>query len=323
MPADPLNAIRDPSRLAALRRLDLLDSPAEVAFDRLTNLAATILCTPIALVMLVDEERQFFKSCVGLAEPRRSKRETPLLHSFCQYVVASGKPLVVADARIHPLVSGSPAIRDLVEIAYAGAPLVTPDGYVIGSLCVVDTDPRAWREDELAILRDLAASVMTEIVLRGDTAERKRVEEALNANARQQAVIADLGQRALIGADLAALFNDAATLVAETLDVEFCEALELLPDGTALRLRAGAGWREGVVGRAIVGAGIDSQAGYTIFSDQPVIVDNLRPETRFRGSSLMRDHGVVNGITVIIRGQDQPFGVLGAHTTRQRMFTND
>jgi diguanylate cyclase (GGDEF)-like protein/PAS domain S-box-containing protein len=132
-----------------------------------------------------------------------------------------------------------------------------------------------------------------------------------------------LGQRALMGADLTGLFNDAVGLVADTLDVEFCEALELMPDGTALRLRAGAGWRADLVGHATVDAGKESQAGYTLFSNQPVVVDDLHTETRFRGPALLRDHGVVNGITVIIRGQEQPFGVLGAHTTRPRAFSND
>jgi diguanylate cyclase (GGDEF)-like protein/PAS domain S-box-containing protein len=452
VPPDLLAAIHDPARLAALRRLNLLDSPAEPAFDRLTRLAAAVLHTPIALITLIDADRQFFKSYVGLPEPWAEQRETPLVYSFCRHMVASSEPLIIRDVRAHLLARDNPAIDALQSVAYAGIPLITTDGHAIGSLCVVDTMPREWREDEIAILSDLAASVMSEIQLRSDAAarrqaeealhasehrlsliyngvsdlvflmsveaehqyrcltanaaylahtglsaeqvigrrldqivpeaelplalekyneairnttpisyegyydrpvgqiffettltpifdeqgtcthllgvvhditERKRAEEALDIRARQQAAIADLGQRALTGADLTGLFNDAVGLVAGTLDVEFCEALELMPDGTALRLRAGAGWREGLVGWATVGAGKDSYAGYTLFSNQPVVVDDLRTETRFRGPELLRDHGVVNGITVIIRGQQRPFGVLGAHTTRPRTFTND
>ena len=85
-------AITDPIRLAALRTLALLDSPAEEAFDRLTRLAAQTIQVPIALVSLVDEERQFFKSCVGLAEPWATTRQNALTYSFCQYVVASNMP---------------------------------------------------------------------------------------------------------------------------------------------------------------------------------------------------------------------------------------
>ena len=103
-----LNLIRNPDRLDALRALGLLDTPAEEAFDRLARLAARLLHTPVALVSLVDENRQFFKSCFGLPEPWASWRETPLSHSFCQHVVTSNEPLVISDARIHPPVGHQP-----------------------------------------------------------------------------------------------------------------------------------------------------------------------------------------------------------------------
>ncbi|MBI3780407.1 MAG: PAS domain S-box protein, partial [candidate division NC10 bacterium] len=148
-------------------------------------------------------------------------------------------------------------------------------------------------------------------------------EETLNVHARQQAAVAALGQRALARTDLSILMNDAVALVAHTLDVEFCKVLELLPDGTALLLRAGVGWKDGSVGSATVGAGTDSQAGYTLLSNEPVIVEDLRTEPRFSGPPLLRDHGVVSGMSVIIPGADRPFGVLGAHTTRRRTFTTD
>src|SRR5689334_1780449 len=90
-------ALRHPARLAALRQLGLLDTPASPAFDRLASLAARVLHAPIALITLVDAERQFFKSAVGLPEPWAAQRETPLLHCFCQHVVASSQPLIIAD----------------------------------------------------------------------------------------------------------------------------------------------------------------------------------------------------------------------------------
>jgi len=156
-----------------------------------------------------------------------------------------------------------------------------------------------------------------------DITERKRAEEALEVRAREQAAVATLGQRALAGTELSTLLDEAVALVARTLEVEFCKVLELLPDGTALVLRAGVGWKEGCVGSARVGAGTDSQAGYTLLSNEPVIVEDLRTETRFTGSALLRDHGVVSGMSVIIHGRESPFGVLGAHTTRRRTFTQD
>lgn len=156
-----------------------------------------------------------------------------------------------------------------------------------------------------------------------DVTKRRSVEGALQARALQQQVVADLGQFALTNPDQTDLVNRAVSDIAETLNVEFCKVLELLPDGEEMLLRAGVGWKEGLVGRAKVGAGPRSQAGYTLLSAAPVIVRDLRKETRFQGPPLLLDHGVTSGISVVIHGKDRPFGVLGAHTTRLRRFTKD
>lgn len=175
-----LSRIGDPERLAALRRTLLLDSPQEPSFDRLTELASLILDAPVSLVSLVDADRQFLKSCVGLGDPLATERETPLSHSFCKYVVATGDPLIVDDAREHPLVMDNPAIADLNVIAYAGIPLIL-DGQALGSFCVIDHEPRQWTDRQIEILRGLAASAMTEIELRVTTEELKAaVEEREN-----------------------------------------------------------------------------------------------------------------------------------------------
>ncbi|HEX5689571.1 MAG TPA: GAF domain-containing sensor histidine kinase, partial [Roseiflexaceae bacterium] len=164
--------------MSALRRTELLDSDAEEAFDRLTRLASHILRAPVALMSLVDADRQFFKSSVGLGEPWASRRETPLSHSFCQHAVVSGAPLIVEDARTHPLVHDNLAIPDLNVIAYAGVPLIDPQGHALGSLCVIDGQARQWTEAELGILKELAASVMTEIELRAATREAQQASAA-------------------------------------------------------------------------------------------------------------------------------------------------
>ncbi len=155
-----------PDRIEALGAADLLGAAADEDFDRLTRLASTVLHAPVALVSLVSHDRQYLKGCLGLPEPWASARETPLSHSFCQHVVTSNDVLIIEDARKHPLVSENLAIRDLDVVAYAGIPLVTSTGQVLGSFCVIDTVPRVWTEREILILRDLAASVMTEIELR-------------------------------------------------------------------------------------------------------------------------------------------------------------
>ncbi len=156
-----------------------------------------------------------------------------------------------------------------------------------------------------------------------DITERKQAEEQIKTRARQQEIVANLGQLALKDTDLNALMDKAVTYVAKTLGVELCKVLELLPDGKALRLTAGVGWKDGLVGQAMVGAGKDSQAGFTLLSEKPVIVEDFRKETRFAGPALLREHGVVSGMSVIIHGRTRPFGILGVHSCRQHVFTKD
>jgi hypothetical protein len=157
--------VRDAARLKDLHATGLLDSAPDEAFDRLAQLAAKLLNAPVALISLVDDERQFFKSCVGLAEPWNSARETPLSHSFCRHALGSSQPLVIEDARTHPLVRDNLAIRDLQVVAYAGIPLITPSGHVLGTLCVIDHQPRSWTSDQVETLKTLAAAVISEIEL--------------------------------------------------------------------------------------------------------------------------------------------------------------
>ena len=160
---DAAAAVKDSDRLDALRATGLLDSEVTPSFDRLARLAARVLNAPVALVSLVDADRQFFKSCLGLPEPWASRRGTPLSHSFCQHAVASREPLIVADSREHELLRDNPAIRDIGVIAYAGIPLIDAAGHALGTLCVIDSQPRHWTTDQIQLLSDLAASVVTEI----------------------------------------------------------------------------------------------------------------------------------------------------------------
>lgn len=149
-------------RLHALARYAILDTPPEPAFDRITALAARLLRVPSALVTLVDAERLWFKSCYGFSAPEAGRAE-----GFCAQTICANTSFVIPDthadpAYVHnPLVTGEPFIR-----FYAGVPLVSPDGYALGSLCVLDTTPRALSADEQATLHDLAAMVMDELTVR-------------------------------------------------------------------------------------------------------------------------------------------------------------
>ena len=119
-----------------------------------------MLNAPIALVSLIDEDRQFLKSAIGVEE-----RETPLSHSFCQHAVAQREPLIVDDAREHPLLKHNPAVEEMGSIAYAGVPLIDAAGHALGTLCVIDSRPRKWSKSQVELLNDLAASVVSDIAL--------------------------------------------------------------------------------------------------------------------------------------------------------------
>jgi PAS domain S-box-containing protein len=177
-----------------------------------------------------------------------------------------------------------------------------------------------WTEQRNVPIRDEAGNLVAIEGIARDVTERYQAEQALIAYARQQAAVAQLGQRALTDTDLFNLMDEAVILVAETLNVELSKVLELLPSGDALLLRAGVGWKEGLVGHVTVGAGTDSQAGYTLLSSEPVVVEDLRTEARFNGPPLLHEHGVVSGISVIIGSKERPYGVLGAHTSQRRTF---
>ncbi len=156
-----------------------------------------------------------------------------------------------------------------------------------------------------------------------DVTERKRAENEIRMLARLQSVVADLGERALRDAPLSQMLDDAANQVAQALGVDYCKILELLPNRDALLMRSGAGWKPGYVGHATVGLGTDSQAGYTLLSDEPVIVEDLQTEKRFAGTALLHEHEVVSGASVVIATSEGPYGVLAVHTRHHRSFTAD
>jgi diguanylate cyclase (GGDEF)-like protein len=149
----------EPTRLSTLRSLKLLDTPAEERFDRLTRLARRLFDVPIALVSLLDENRQWFKSCAGLGV-----QETARDISFCGHAIMQDDVFMIPDAladerfQDNPLVTGDPGIR-----FYAGQPLTVPNGSKLGTLCLIDTRPRELDDVERGLLRDLAHIAEQEI----------------------------------------------------------------------------------------------------------------------------------------------------------------
>ena len=155
-----------------------------------------------------------------------------------------------------------------------------------------------------------------------DVTDRQKLLRELRARAKQQEALARLGEQALTETDLQKLFDEMVSTVAELLDVEFVKILELVPGDAELLLRAGCGWREGLVGTAHELTGRASRTGgYALASGGPVIVLDLKSETRFDAPALLLEHGINSGVSVPIAGRDgRAYGVLGAHTARRRRF---
>ncbi|MEX2643884.1 MAG: HWE histidine kinase domain-containing protein [Acetobacterales bacterium] len=183
------------------------------------------------------------------------------------------------------------------------------------------TDAEYWVEARGTVEADPGGSaVMTGIC--HDITKRKHAEMELAARLAQQQTIAELGRFALETDDLQRLFNRACGQLAHVLEADCTKVLELTADRDELLLRAGVGWRDGLVGCGTVGTERDSQAGYTLLSEVPVVVSDLARETRFSGPQLLFDHGVVSGMSTVIAGSDgTPYGVLGVHTRRHREFS--
>lgn len=152
---------------------------ADPSFDRYARMVRRALGVPVALVSIVEENRQVFTGAEGLPEPYQASRETPLSHSFCQYVARDEKPLVIEDAREHPVLRTNLAIEDLNVVAYAGWPVTDHTGRTIGSLCAIDSSPRTWSAAELETLEDMAAACSAELAER----ERRRSADARAATA--------------------------------------------------------------------------------------------------------------------------------------------
>lgn len=161
------------ARIEALRQYEILDTDPEESFNDLTRLAAYICHTPIALITLVDENRQWFKAEVGLGV-----KETTRDVSFCAHAILQDGPCIVRDAldderfRSNPLVTSSPYIR-----FYAGAPLMSPEGFKIGTLCVIDRVPRELTPQQIAALRILGNQVITQLDLRREINSLQRALE--------------------------------------------------------------------------------------------------------------------------------------------------
>jgi signal transduction histidine kinase len=187
-------AIRDPERLQTLRDTGLLDSEVEEQFDRLTRLASRLLGVPATFFSLVDEDRDFYKSCFGFTEPLSRDREITGI-TFCHYSLVSEGALVIPDTRADPVYRQVPTVESLGVAAYLGVPVRAPNGAVLGSFCAIDFSSRDWSPVEVDTMKELAASAEREVAIRHwmrlqsellerELAARRELEVVMESRAR-------------------------------------------------------------------------------------------------------------------------------------------
>lgn len=196
--------------MSATEESDDVATQIDASFDRYARMVRRTLGVPVALVSIVEATRQVFPGAEGLGEPWQSTRETPLSHSFCQYVVADRRPMIVSDARLDARLRDNRAIDELGAIAYAGWPLTDHSGTVIGSLCAIDTLPRRWTDYDIQGLSDLAAACSAELGAR----------ELAQVNRRHYEQAEHLHQRSRVWLGLSESLAETDTLADVALAVE-------------------------------------------------------------------------------------------------------
>ncbi|MCZ2827502.1 SpoIIE family protein phosphatase [Modestobacter sp. VKM Ac-2986] len=193
-----MTAAADPQRLAAVHATELLDAESTVSFDRLTALARRLTGAPIVLLTIVDDARSYWLSRHGL--PEGAPVQGSLEDSFCQHVLG-GDALLLPDVRLDDRTRLNPAIDDMHVRAWAGHPIRTPDGHVLGSFCLIDTEVHDWTAADAELLADLAAIASREVELRATTLEAEQAGALARAEADRAAVLARIGELLTAGLD--------------------------------------------------------------------------------------------------------------------------
>jgi PAS domain S-box-containing protein len=310
--------------LAVNSNLDL-NSILNVLFDQ----AGRVVPHAAAEIRLLNRE-------TGVLEPTACRnldigdwRAIRAGRGLAKVVLDTNAPLAVRDVRRDPRTANPEFMQREGIVSFLGVPL-TVMGDVIGCFIVLTREDHDFDNDERELFSALASQAAIAIhnaqlyeQVKKQAADLAKANRELQARTLQQSVVSALGSLALARSDVSSLLDEAVVLIAQTLRVEYAKVLELLPDGNALLLRAGVGWKDGLVGRAVVSAGTGSQAGYTLRTRASVIVEDLAAETRFSGPALLTEHGVVSGASVVIHGKEKPYGVLGAHATSRRAFSED
>ncbi len=309
-------ALANGARLAALDSFGLLDTSAEAALDSLAKLAAQICDVPIALVTLVDDVRQFFKAQEGFDGPVYA----PLDVGYCPIVVKHAAPVVIPDTQANPIHAANAAARDGGIRFYAGVPLQTQEGQVLGTLCVLDKVPRpqGLSETQLQSLEALAIQVMSQFELRRSLAQQKDLLAEQQVVIRERAALSRV--QAAISVSNGEIGPILQALVEAALDaVPAAEAgvLELI-DGDMLEYRAVAGTVSPHKGLRVPLLG--SLAGHCAMTRTPILVDDILSDSRTT-HDIVRRIGLRAAVIAPVARGDQVLGVVKLQSSRPGAFT--
>lgn len=308
--------LKDPARLAVLRSLCIDGVPTAPVFNRLTRLAARLLQSPVALGMIVDHDRQIIASAYDREGRYRVGTEMPLDYSFCQYSVARRMPFVVADAAKDALVFDNKAVTENGVQSYAGVPLIV-GGEAVGTLCVLDFNPRQWAAEEIEVLADLAAGAVAELELH-EALTVARGREGAEKNLRRLEAVQRVTDVAISGRPLDALLNALVERVREALGADTSTLLLLDDEGTHLIPRASAGLTEEIGDqiRIPLGRGI---AGRIAARGEPEIVRDVG-RVEVISPAVQRELQSVLGVPLLIGGRVAGVLHVGSRSTRDFDF---
>ena len=187
----------------------------------------------------------------------------------------------------------------------------------------IETEDGRWFVRKILPYRTEDKRIIGVVLTFNDVSELKKATQNVEVRENQHAVVAKLGLEALRSDDIQELMDHIVREVAYTLEADFCKVLRYYPNENEFVMKAGIGWKSGLVGKATLPADTNSQAGYTLKERGPVIVEDLSKEKRFAGPTLLTDHNVVSGMSCIIENGEQPYGVLGVHSRDKKAFTKD
>lgn len=291
----------DAGRLAAVRATALMDAVADSSFDRLTALAQRLTGAPLAFLTVVDDQRSYWLSRQGL--PVDAPVQNTLEESFCQYVL-DGEPLVLPDVTVDGRTRDNPSIESMGVRAWAGFPVRSPDGHVLGSFCVVDTEVREWTESDVALLEDLSAIASREVALRAATIAADEARAVARAEADRASLLARIGGVLTAGSGLADVWEALAALSVPALG-DFAYVCTVERDGSLRPVAArhrdpeGLATLEEWIGTAGRRVGETSGPGHVAATGKAELIVLFRPDLLTPGQRAAAERLAVRSAVVV------------------------